>query len=417
MCLLGLKGSSSLKSGPSSPELKIFCDHNHHEEHKNGHHHEHSKDISCHKIAPYNMKFAFRLYNQVAAEHPTENIFLSPISISTAFAMLSLGAKGQTLSQILEGLSFNVSEIPEEEIYNGFKHIHHVLDNPDSELQLDSGNALFIKKDMKIALKFLEDVKNYFESEAFSSDFHNSEESVKQINNYVEKKTEGKIVDLLSKVDPDTALLLINTIFFRGEWKKPFEDKYTREEDFHVNKNTAVKVPMMHRTGMYHVAFDWKHNCTVVEMEYKGNATALFILPKEEGDVKTLEEALDKSILKRWRKMLDYQSAHISIPKFSVSAELDLKATLQKMGVTDVFSDASDLSGISETPLKVSKAIHKAVLNVHERGTEAAGVTVLEVMPYRAPPRIIFNHPFLLLILENDMESILFLGKILNPQK
>ncbi|KAG8449078.1 hypothetical protein GDO86_015941 [Hymenochirus boettgeri] len=392
-------------------------DHHHGKEDDDDHHHHSAEAMGCHKLSPFNSKFAFKLFKQVAAENPSENIFFSPVSISTAFAMLSLGAKGATLSQILEGLNFNVSKISEEEIHTGFQHLLHMLNDPHSELQLDSGNALFMDNNLKPLQKFLEDVKTYYESEVFSTDFQNSDTATKLINGYVDKKTRGNIPEVLDSVNPNTILILINYIYFKAKWLTPFEPKQTKDRDFHVDNETVVTVPMMHKNGRFNVAYDKELGCTVVEIPYQGNATAIFILP-DEGKLQHVEEVLDPSTVKSWKKLFHYQFIDLNIPKFSVSATLDLKAELEKMGVTDLFSEKSDLSGILEsTPLHVTKAIHKAVLNVHERGTEAAGVTVLEVMPYRAPPRIIFNHPFLLLILENDMESILFLGKILNPQK
>ncbi|KAG8449076.1 hypothetical protein GDO86_015939 [Hymenochirus boettgeri] len=393
-------------------------DHHHGKEKHHHHHHNHSEEsMACHKLSPFNSKFAFNLFRQVAAEHPSENIFFSPVSISTAFAMLSLGAKGATLSQILEGLSFNASEISEEEIHPGFQHLLHMLNDPHSELQLESGNALFVADDFKPLQKFLDDVKKFYESEAFSTDFKNEEEAKKLINDYVEKKTHGKIAELLKSVNPQSVLLLINYIYFRGKWEKPFEVEFTKDGDFHVDNETVVTVPMMSKNGRFNVAYDKEHGCTVVEIPYKGNATSLFILP-DEGKLQQVEEALNKPTIKSWKKLFHYQSIDLKIPKFSISATLDLKEELTKMGVTDVFSDRSDLSGIVESPpLKVSKAIHKAVLSIDEKGTEAAGTTAIEIMPMSLPMRYSFDRPFLVVIYDLETRNSLFLGRIVNPNK
>ncbi|NP_001080271.1 serpin peptidase inhibitor, clade A (alpha-1 antiproteinase, antitrypsin), member 1 S homeolog precursor [Xenopus laevis] len=394
-------------------------DHDHHhgkgKDHDHKHHRHSGETMSCHKIAPFNAQFAFEFYRQVAADHPSENIFFSPVSISTAFSMLSLGAKGQTLNQIIEGLGFNTTEISEEEIHNGFQHLLHMLNDPDSELQLNSGNALFIDNNMKLIQKFLEDVKEFYESEAFSTDFHNTKEATKQINSYVEKKTHGKITDLLKDVDERTLLILINYIYFRGKWEKPFEEEFTQDGIFHVDENTNVTVPMMRRNGMYNVAFDDKLGCTVVQIPYKGNATSLFILP-DEGKLKQVEEALEKSTIMSWKKLFGYRSVDLTIPKFSVSAELDLVEVFKKFGVKDVFSDLADLTGIAASRLKVSKALHKAVLSIDEKGTEAAAATAFEIMPMMIPPNIKFNQPFLITIYDQETRSTLFLGRITNPK-
>uniref|UniRef100_A0A6I8RLG8 Serine (or cysteine) proteinase inhibitor, clade A, member 3K n=1 Tax=Xenopus tropicalis TaxID=8364 RepID=A0A6I8RLG8_XENTR len=405
-------------------------DHKEHGDHGNVHHHSdkthtddshgdhhHDESMPCLKIAPYNANFGFSLYRQIAADHPTENIFISPASISTVFAMLSLGARSNTLNQIIEGLSFNRSELTEEEMHKGFQHLLHMLNDPNSKVQLNSGNALFIDKDLKLIQKFVEDSKQFYKAETFSTDFHNTEEATKQINTYAENKTKGKITDLLSSVDEKTILVLINYIYFYGEWEKHFEKEWTKDGIFHVDENTNVTVPMMHRNGMYNVAFDEKLGCTVVQIPYKGNATALFILP-DEGKLRQVEEALEKAVVKSWKKLFRKQFVQLTLPKLSISATTDLVKELSKLGVTDVFPDNSDLSGIVEvTPLKVSKAVHKVLVSIDETGTEAAGVTVMEIVPTMLPPRIEYNRPFVLMIYEPTLRANLFMGRVMNPKE
>lgn len=169
------------------------------------------------KIAPNLADFAFSLYRELAHQSNTTNIFFSPVSITTAFAMLSLGSKGVTHTQILEGLEFNLTQTDEAEIHKGFHHLLQTLNKPDSELQLTTGNGLFVQKSLKLAEKFLEEVKNNYHSEPFPVDFTDSEEAKKVINGFVEKGTQGKIVDLVKDLDKDTVLALVNYIFFKGK--------------------------------------------------------------------------------------------------------------------------------------------------------------------------------------------------------
>lgn len=173
------------------------------------------------KITPSLAEFGFSLYRQLAHQSNSTNIFFSPVSIATAFAMLSLGTKADTHSEILEGLNFNVTEIPEAQVHEGFQELLHTLNKPDSQLQLTTGNGLFLNKSLKVVDKFLEDVKKLYHSEAFSVNFEDTEEAKKQINNYVEKETQGKIVDLVKELDRDTVFALVNYIFFKGKVAKP----------------------------------------------------------------------------------------------------------------------------------------------------------------------------------------------------
>ncbi|KFO95711.1 Alpha-1-antiproteinase 2, partial [Calypte anna] len=359
------------------------------------------------KLAPSNADFAFSFYKLVASEETNQNIFFSPISISTSFAMLALGAKSETLVQILEGLSFNLKNIQEQEIHEGFCQL--------------LGNALFIGKTQKPVQKFLDDVKNFYESEVFSTDFNNSSGAENQINSYIEEKTNGKIVKLVENLDPLTTMVLVNYVFFKAHWEKPFSTLYTKEEDFFVDQKTSVKVDMMYRKGYYRNYFDEKLSCWLVQIPYNGNVAALFVLP-DEGKMKQVEAALLKRTVSNWEKFLHDRKIHLHIPKFSISGTYDVKRIVKHVGMINLFTEQADLSGITENNgLLVSKVIHRAVLNVHENGTEVAGATVQELtwrsgdIPH--PPRIRFNRPFLLVIVDKYTRTVLFIGKIVNPIK
>ncbi|EPQ01461.1 Alpha-1-antitrypsin [Myotis brandtii] len=345
---------------------------------------EHDHESASHKIAPNLADFAFSLYRQVAHQSNTTNIFFSPVSIATAFAMLSLGAKGDTHTQILEGLDFNLTERAEADIHRGFENLLHTLNQPDNQLQLNTGNGLFIDDSVKLVDKFLEDVKKMYHSKAFSVNFKHSEEAKKQINDFVEKGTQGKIVDLVQELDKDTVLALVNYIFFKGKWVEPFNANDTTEEDFHVDEATTVKVPMMKRLGRYNLHHCDKLSSWVLLMDYVGNATAFFILP-DEGKLRHMENLLTKEDLSKALKEKHY-------------------------------SNGAELSGISEgVPLKLSKAVHKAVLTLDEKGTEAAGATLLGIIPMSLPQTIEFNRPFVVVIYDTVTKAPLFVGKVVNP--
>lgn len=371
--------------------------------------------LAGHKISSNLADFAFSLYRELVHQSNTTNIFFSPMSIATAFAMLSLGTKGDTHSQILKGLEFNITEITEAKIHEGFHHLLKTLNKPDNELQLTTGNALFIHNQLKLAEKFLADVKNYYHSEAFHVNFTDSEEAKKVINGFVEKGTQGKIADLVKDLDKGTVLALVNYIFFKGKWKKPFDAEHTKEADFHVDKSTKVKVPMMHRLGMFDV-----HHCNtlsswVLLMDYLGNATAIFILP-DDGQMQHLEQTLTKEMISKFLENRHTRSANLYFPKLSISGTYNLKRVLNPLGITQVFSNGADLSGITEdAPLKLNKAVHKAVLTIDERGTEAAGATVLEAIPMSVPPEVNFDKPFLAIICDSHTQSPLFVGKVVDP--
>uniref|UniRef100_A0A2K5P2G9 Alpha-1-antitrypsin n=1 Tax=Cercocebus atys TaxID=9531 RepID=A0A2K5P2G9_CERAT len=367
------------------------------------------------KITPSLAEFGFSLYRQLAHQSNSTNIFFSPVSIATAFAMLSLGTKADTHSEILEGLNFNLTEIPEAQVHEGFQELLRTLNKPDSQLQLTTGNGLFLNKSLKVVDKFLEDVKKLYHSEAFSVNFEDTEEAKKQINNYVEKGTQGKIVDLVKELDGDTVFALVNYIFFKGKWKDKFKAERITIEGFHVDDKTIIKVPMINHLGRFEIHRDKELSSWVLAQHYVGNATAFFILPDPK-KMWHLEEKLTYSHPENIQRAFDIRSVSLHFPKLSVSGTYELKRVLRNLGIIKIFSNEADLSGVSqEAPLKLSKAVHVAVLTVDEKGTEATGALHLEEKAWSKYQTIMFNRPFLVVIKDDITNFLLFIGKVVNP--
>uniref|UniRef100_A0A8C4UX88 Serpin domain-containing protein n=1 Tax=Falco tinnunculus TaxID=100819 RepID=A0A8C4UX88_FALTI len=383
------------------------------------HLHEGDSLKSCQRIIPSNTDFAFQFYRQATTQEPGKNIFFSPVSISTAFALLALGSRATSQAQVLEGLAFNVTNTQEEEIHNGFHHLLLLLNRPDSQVQLSMGNTLFIDKHLKPLKTFLKDMKKLYKGKVVSVNFQNSTEAKKEVNDHIKNQTHGNINEILKDLDPNTLVVIVSYIYFKAYWENPFNIKGTHKDYFRVNANTSVEVRMMTRDGFYKTYSDRKLSCKVVQIPYKGDVAALFILPNE-GKMQQLEDALTKDIVSKWEKSLEKRKIYLDLPKFSISSSYDVKSLFQKMGVTELFTNQADLSGVAEeTLLKVSKAIHKATVDVSENGTEAAAVTMIELVPLIAPfpppPHIRFNRPFLMMIIDKSTDGVLFMGKIVNP--
>ncbi|NXW50119.1 A1AT protein, partial [Nyctiprogne leucopyga] len=370
---------------------------------------------SCQRIVPSNTNFAFQFYRQATTQEPGKNILFSPVSISTAFALLALGSRATSQTQVLEGLAFNLTNTQEEEIHEGFHHLLFLLNHPDHQVQLSMGNALFMDKNLKPLETFLKDIKKFYKGKVVSCNFQNSTKAEKEINDHIKNKTHGNINQILKELDPNTLMVIVNYIYFKAYWENPFNIKGTHKDYFHMNAKTSVEVEMMTRDGFYKTYSDRKLSCKVVQIPYKGNVAALFILPNK-GKMKLLEDALTKDTVSKWEKSLERRRIEVYIPKLTISGTYDLKKMFMNLGVTDVFSDRADLSGITgKSDLKVSKAAHKALLKIHENGTEVAAVTGTDFLPHSVPPVVKFNRPFLVLIVDQYTQSILFMGKIVNP--
>ncbi|XP_015350628.1 corticosteroid-binding globulin [Marmota marmota marmota] len=365
-------------------------------------------------LAPINADFAFSLYKHLVALAPDRNTFISPVSISIALAMLSLGAGGHTRAQLLQGLGFNLTETSEGEIHQSFRHLQHLLRESDTGLEITMGSTLFLDHSLELLNSFLEDIKHYYGSVALSVDFQEWAGTRRQINEYIKNKTPGKTADEF--LDPDSPAIpaLVSYIFSKGTWTQPSNPERTVEKNFYVNETTTVKVPMMFQSSSVKHLLDPELPCQVVQLDHLGNQTIFFVLP-DLGQMDTVTAALSRDMMERWSMSLARSQVHLYIPKVSISGTYDLRDVLEDMGIEDVFTNRANFSGISHAEqLKVSKVIHKAMLQLDEEDMKPAatkGTLELESEPLT----VSFNRPFLVMVFDHFTWSSLFLGKVVNP--
>lgn len=162
-------------------------------------------------------RFACCFYKEISSRENSGNVFFSPLSISTAFAMLTLGARSDSLEQILRVLSFNPREISENEIHEGYRQLMQMVNRKDEGLQLNMGNVLYVLDQLKPQENFLSNLRNFYEGEVYPMNFKRADQAQIKINEYVAGRTNGKIKDLISNLDPLTEILLISYIYFNGK--------------------------------------------------------------------------------------------------------------------------------------------------------------------------------------------------------
>ncbi|XP_070589684.1 LOW QUALITY PROTEIN: serpin A12-like [Erythrolamprus reginae] len=370
-----------------------------------------------------NSYFAFKLFRKVSSSESHQggisknNVVLSPLCISSAFAMLALGARDNTLDQILKGLDFRASEIQERMIHEGFCELMHMLNNRRVGHQMEIGKCLFVQNQLYPEERFLCGLKNLYRGDIFWENFKNSAATEQHINSYIKRKTHGKISKLVNEINPMTEILLISYIYMKVKWKKPFNPKYTKEDNFYVNSYTVVKVPMMFQSGMFEIGRDDEKFCTILKMPYEGDTVAYFILP-DKGQLERVASSLSCKVLQKWKSRLSNSSIDVYIPKCLVSGEIKLKNIMNSLGVTDVFTDKADLSGVTGQPQhRLSEAIHKAVIMIDEKGTEASAATSMDMVSLSKPVAICLNRPFIVIIEEQKTQSLIFMAKILNASE
>lgn len=370
-------------------------------------------------VCEANGTFAIQLLKLLCQKDPSKNVCYSPVSISSALAMVLLGAKGNTAAQIFQALGLN----QEKDSHQGFQSLLSNLNKPDTKYTLRMANRLFANSTCEFLPTFKESCLQFYHSEMEQLSFATAaEEARKHINMWVSKQTEGKIPELLSgdSVDPGTSLILVNALYFKGRWHQQFNRESTREMLFKINKKEERPVQMMYQENTFNVAYINEVQTEILEMPYEGMELSLFVLLPDEGvDLRKVENNLTFEKLTAWTKPHFMKSIEIEVylPKFTLQEDYDMTSVLQQMGIVDVFHEGrADLSAMSaERGLSVSKSVHKSVVEVNEEGTEAAAGSAVDCILLCSSPVFCADHPFLFFIKHNKTDSILFCGRFSSP--
>ena len=264
-----------------------------------------------------NNQFAFGLYQRLRKEGDG-NVFFSPISLSTALAMTSLGARDRTLDEMSRVLHVPLGESTSHTAYRS------LLDNlrqppADRGYQLRLGNHLWAQTGHPFVPPFLDATRSYYGAALDQVEFSKPESARETINRWADKATEGQVKELIPPglLEPNARLVITNTVSFRGEWHYPFDPKKTRPGQFLTSSGTKVPVPLMHRTGEYR--FAELERLSLLEITYgKGLASALFILPAKAAGLAALENALNVEALDHWSESLAKQEVRVYLPRLTL---------------------------------------------------------------------------------------------------
>jgi serpin B len=378
-----------------------------------------------------NNAFALDLYSKLQTSKG--NLFFSPYSISSAFAMTYAGASGKTAAEMAKVLHY---DLPGEKLHAGFSGLLADLsgrtlasrwtDDPDAgkkSFELEIANSLWGQRGYSFQEAFLAIARKHHGAGFKEVDFGKDPEAARKlINAWVEQKTMERIKDLIAEgqVTDLTRLVLASAIYFKSSWEHPFDEGATKDAPFHLASGKSIPVPTMHQTDVFPCMEE--KTFRGIELPYKGKDLSMLVLvPKEADGLPALERSLNTGKLAAWRAFMKRQDVGLALPKFSFSAKLDLKDTLISMGMKDAFNDkAADFSGMTGEPdLFIAFAVHKAFIAVDEKGTEAAAATAVGMALRGPPPKPLpfrVDRPFLFLIRDNRTGSILFLGRVLDPR-
>lgn len=368
-----------------------------------------------------NNQFALDVYRRLAARGG--NLFLSPFSISTALAMTYGGAEGKTAEEMASVLRFPFGR---ERLHPAFAALmKEVRSGESQDYQLSVANGLWAQRGYAFKEEFKTVVKTNYGAELRELDFAAAAEEARQlINAWVEKQTQGKIVDVIGSHDitPLTKLVLANAIYFRGRWADPFREQATEDAPFRVTPKQEVTVPMMRRQKEFQYLETGSFQA--LRLAYKGgNLSMIVFLPRKVDGLPEFEKSLTTDKLAGWLTKLDWREVRVFLPRFRMTSAFTLNGVLSAMGMQQAFdAKAADFSGMTGgKDLFISLVIHKAFVDVDEKGTEAAAATAVLAPPTAAPgpplPAVFrADHPFLFLIHDQRSASILFIGRVTNPK-
>jgi serpin B len=365
---------------------------------------------------------ATSLYRHLASD--PGNLFFSPYSISAALAMVQAGASGLTRAEIETAMGHTETG---ERLIDAFSELQRVLSTraQSGPFHLSLANALWVQTGYPINTAFVETLRNRLGAELKSADFRGApSEAARGVNAWVDEATRGKIREILSEsqLDPLTRMILANAIYFKAPWLSQFTERATNPEPFHRLDGRSVHVPMMHDTA--HRCYARGDGFQALEVPYGNDFVLMLVVLPDDGQFERVERELDVGSVTELTRNVRPIEVALALPRFRVESSFALRESLARIGINLAFAPGADFTPVSTEPgFVLGDVLHKTVVDVDERGTEAAAVTaamVLGASLHFDPPKPIeyrVDRPFLFLIEDKPTGTILFMGRILDPSQ
>ena len=366
--------------------------------------------------------FATDLYQKISAEqHGKANVFLSPASIEQVLVLMLAATDGQTHQQLLDVLNL---DLPDSRLYPAVKAFW--TDLAEGDYTFENANWGVVRDTVPLHPDYVSLVSEHLGAEFRNDSFADPQALASQINDAVSERTNGMIKELVNAgmmADPQLFLVLLNAVYFKGDWVDPFTAG-TSDSPFITWDGTTRSVTMMSRLQV--TSYVKGDGYTAVELPYKGEASMLLVLP-DHGRFDEISGSLTAQRLSQIRAQLrsaKNPKAELRVPKFSFTTDeaVNLKSSISALGAPGLFSGSFDWAPLQAKPgeqVEVGFLVHKAAIKVDEKGTEAAGATAGGVRSVSAPPNppITFDRPFVVTIQDTKHDAVLFIGRIGDPRQ
>ena len=357
--------------------------------------------------------FGFNLIKKISQTQKDENIVVSPLSVSTSFGMVLNGADGETYDQIKSVLGLN--PFVQDDINKSYQSLENMLKGIDNKVEFSSANSVWYANGFNVESDFLDMTKKYFNAEVTEADFSDPA-TLDMINDWVKRSTNDKIEKIIERINRDVVMYVINAIYFKGTWKYQFDKNATRDDFFHVTPNQSVPCKMMAQKQKFYYFSGTDYQA--IKLPY-GNQSynMMILLPSNLTAVDNLLDGLSAHEFNIIKNSLEEKELTVLLPKFKVEYERKLNDGLINMGMINAFMPGkADFTLVHKAGgIWISEVKHKTFIDVNEEGTEAAAVTSIEFVRSLNGGYLKIDRPFVFIIYEENTNTILFIGKIVNP--
>ncbi len=364
-------------------------------------------------------KFGFKLFHKLIENNKDQNLFVSPASVAIALAMTYNGAAADTRQAMAGTLEFQGLSL--DQVNQGNARLRQALDNPDPKVKLNLANSLWLQQGFTFKPEFLQSNEKSFGAALQVLNFADPGAS-KTINAWVAKATAGKITEIVSRAQPP--LVIINAIYFKGTWTRPFDKALTKERPFTLADGRQKSVPMMSQAGKYQYWQSPKFQAISLPYGEKGRFNLKIFLPVQGSSLKEFLRELNAANWQQWQDKFQPTPGSIVLPRFKLTYQASLAKALKALGMGVAFDQQkANFSNLCPaTGVFIDDVIHKTFVEVNEEGTEAAAVTAVQMagaarVPHPQEPfTMVVDRPFLVALDDSETGALLFLGAIVEPK-
>lgn len=361
-------------------------------------------------------QFGFEILQKAFEESGSNNLMISPLSITQALSMTYNGANGETKTAFENVLHYEGQTTAD--VNQAALDLTNALLEVDPKVEISIANSIWYRQGFSVEQDFITTNQTFYNAEVSSLDFSNPA-SKDIINNWVDEKTNHKIDKIVDNINGDDIMFLINAIYFKGAWKAEFDKNDTEEKPFYLADGSTKNVAMMKIENDFSVYFEPDYSA--IDLPYgQGNYSMVVLLPNDDSSLNKLINQLDNEEWNTLMQNMGEPSAwNLELPKFKFEYENTLNNELIDLGLGLAFTGSADFTGINKNGgLKISRVKHKTFVEVNEEGTEAAAVTSVVLGVTSVGPNtntFIIDHPFLFVIKEKYTNAILFIGTVTDP--